>query len=496
MKKLFACLASLALLLPVVALANPTSSEPEFADAHEIVDYITAGWNLGNTLDAHPHGFTGAYTVDPADWTPHHQETVWGNPITSRENILAIRDVGFNAIRIPITFYTFIDEDFNIRQDWMDRIVQVVDYAYDAGMIVIINTHHDERWIGLGLTDADGNLVPQYSHDPNRATLVTVEDSIDFMTAIWTQLSDVFANYGQRLIFEGLNEPRTIGSPAEWGGGTPVERENLNLLNQLFVDTVRGHGEGYNGSRFLMVPTYAAAVGVAAFDGWRMPTDPAGPNNIIVSLHAYTPWRFALDASTDEFREWSLEGTGDQDGPGPVTWALNLSRNTFPDYPIIIGEMGALNRDNLDSRVAWLSFYHSLARELDMRIFWWDNGQFGSQQVNGPDQFAIFDRRTNTFPFPELVRALTGYLPVNSGVPGVFIPPIPPMPGPDGRPQIPGPIMPPVLPIPPIPGPDGPVIPPLPPLPVPGIPDLPPIPERPPLPERPPIFSRIIERLR
>lgn len=401
------------ILLPVVVLANTNTApevEPTFSDAHEIVDYIQAGWNLGNTLDAHPHGFTTAGT-NPDNWTPAMQETHWGNPITTRENILAIRDAGFNAIRIPVTFYTMIDEDFNIRQDWLDRIVQVVDYAYDAGMIVIINTHHDERWIGLGLTDSDGNLVPQYSNHPARRTYVTVEDSIQFLTAIWEQLSETFADYSQRLIFEGLNEPRTIGSPAEWGGGTAVERQNLNLLNQLFVDTVRAHGGGHNSHRFLMVPTYAAAVGVQAFDGWEMPTDPAGPDRIIVSLHAYTPWRFALDASTNEFSEWHLEGTGDQDGPGPVEWALNLSRDTFPDYPIIIGEMGALNRDNLESRVAWLTFYHTLARELEMRIFWWDNGQFDIQQVNGPDQFAIFDRRTNTFPFPELVHALTGYLP-------------------------------------------------------------------------------------
>jgi len=417
MKKPLLIFTLLAGLLPVAVLANSNniSTEPSFANAHEIVDFITAGWNLGNTLDAHPHGFT-ATGSDPETWTPEQQETWWGNPITTRENILTIRDAGFNAIRIPITFYTFIDEDFNVYEDWMNRIIEVVDYAYDAGMIVIINTHHDERLLGLGLTDDEGNLVPQYSNNPARETLVTMDDSIGFITSIWEQLSEVFADYGQRLIFEGLNEPRTIGSPAEWGGGTEVERANLNILNQLFVDTVRGHGGGYNSNRFLMVPTYAAAVGVAAFDGWVMPTDPAGPDHIIVSLHAYTPWRFALDASTNEFTEWSVDGTGDQDGPGPVNWALNLSRDTFPDYPIIIGEMGALNRDNLESRVAWLTFYHTLARALDMRIFWWDNGQFDIQQVNGPDQFAIFDRRTNTFPFPELVYALTGYLPVISEI--------------------------------------------------------------------------------
>ena len=416
MKKVILFLTVFAMLLTVSAPASIGSgSQPSFANAHEIVEFINAGWNLGNTLDAHPHGFTEDEWEGLQDaWTPEIQETLWGNPITTRENILAIRDAGFNAIRIPITFYTFVDENLTIRQDWIDRIVEVVNYAYGAGMIVIINTHHDERWIGLGLTDESGNLVLQYSNIPVRETLVTMDDSIRFVGAIWEQLSHVFANYGQRLIFEGLNEPRTIGSPNEWGGGTAVERQNLNILNQLFVDTVRGSGSGYNSSRFLMVPTYAAAVGEQAFDGWVMPTDPAGPNRIIVSLHAYTPWRFALDTSPEGIADWSVDGSGhpeDQDSAAPIDWALNLSRNTFPDYPIIIGEMGALNRGNLENRVAWTTYYNNLARELGMRTFWWDNGQFDIQLVNGPDQFAIFDRRTNTFPFPALVHAMTGYMP-------------------------------------------------------------------------------------
>ena len=404
MKRFTKLFAGAALFFGVAAAANTqaaasTPDFPVFNDAHDIVESITAGWNLGNTLDAHPHG-AGAWAANPSAWTPSQQETLWGNPITTQENIQTIHEAGFNAIRIPITFYTMIDDEFNIREDWMERIVEIVDYAYDDGMIVIINTHHDERWIGLGLTDADGNLVPQYA-GTNRETLVTFDESVDFLTSIWTQLSDQFADYSHRLIFEGLNEPRTIGSFAEWGGGTAVERENLNLLNQVFVDTVRDHGEGYNADRFLMVPTYAAAVGNNAFDGWRMPADAAGADRIIVSLHAYAPWEFAGEVWGTPWDEFTPQVRG------AVNWALNLSRETFPNYPIIIGEMGNLNRDNLADRVAWTAYYTNLANELGIRVFWWDNGQFGIQQIpGGPDQFAIFDRRTNSFPFPEINEAL------------------------------------------------------------------------------------------
>ena len=366
----------------------------DWRTAQDLIEDITVGWNLGNTLDAHPDGFTvGNHSRET--WTVEEQETLWGNPVTTKAMIRAIRDSGFNAIRIPVTWYPMLDSDFQVRADWMDRVQRVVDYAYNDGMIVILNTHHDESLINLG-----------------RATGVTTSNSQRFVTRIWSQISDRFATYNHRLIFECFSEPRTMGSPYEWTGGTATERANLNKLNQLCVDTIRANGHGYNSTRFLMVPTYAAAVNEVALRGWKMPTDPAGPNRLIVSLHAYVPWRFAADASASRAncpegcRRWSASGTGSQNGVGEIISALNLARNRFPNYPIILGEMAALNRGNNASRVAWAQYYNKLATSLGMRVFWWDNGQFAVQQVNGPDNFAIFDRRTLSWPFPTLVRAL------------------------------------------------------------------------------------------
>ena len=36
-----------------------------------------------------------------------------------------------------------MDSNGNIDREWMDRVQQVVDYAYSQGMYVIINVHHD-----------------------------------------------------------------------------------------------------------------------------------------------------------------------------------------------------------------------------------------------------------------------------------------------------------------------------------------------------------------
>lgn len=72
---------------------------------------------------------------------------------------------------------------------------------------------------------------------------------------------------------------------------------SINLLNQLFVDTVRASG-GSNATRYLMVPGYAASVDGALNEHFQLPKD-AADNRIIVSVHAYTPYSFALRTASN-----------------------------------------------------------------------------------------------------------------------------------------------------------------------------------------------------
>ena len=52
---------------------------------------ITIGWNLGNSLDATGNGY--------------NSETSWGNPIVTKELIDTVREAGFDAVRIPTTWF-------------------------------------------------------------------------------------------------------------------------------------------------------------------------------------------------------------------------------------------------------------------------------------------------------------------------------------------------------------------------------------------------------
>ncbi len=71
--------------------------------AEELTADMGAGWNLGNTMDGH----TG--------FTPN--EIQWQNVKTTKKLIRSVHDLGFNTVRIPVTWGTMIDDTAGKRHD-------------------------------------------------------------------------------------------------------------------------------------------------------------------------------------------------------------------------------------------------------------------------------------------------------------------------------------------------------------------------------------------
>jgi len=338
-------------------------SEPQsFKDitAAQLVADIKVGWNLGNTLDA-----GDSWSTNPSI-TQH--ETSWGNPLTTKAMITAIKTAGFNAIRIPVSWTKCANSNYKIRNDWMARVTDVVNYAVENDMYILLNTHHDEKVFKF--TDA------------NKAA------SLIAFRKIWEQIAYNFQNYNEKLIFEGLNEPRTIGSSAEWNGGTAEERTNLNEHYKVFVETVRSCG-GNNDKRFLILNTYGASGLAVAMDSLTVPADTA-QNKIIVSYHAYEPYDFALNDKSP-VKTWSHSNSSDT---SPITERIDRAYVSFVSkgIPVIIGEFGALNKSNESARATWVEFYVKSAAQKDIKCFWWDDG----------GNFKLLNRSSKTFYYPEI----------------------------------------------------------------------------------------------
>ncbi|MFT3950691.1 MAG: glycoside hydrolase family 5 protein [Oscillospiraceae bacterium] len=332
--------------------------------AVDLVKEMKIGWNLGNTFDA-----SGA-TLDA--------ETAWQDVKTSKAMVDLLKNTGFNVMRVPVSWQDHLGAGptFTIDEAWLDRVQEVVNYGIDNGMYVILNIHHED-W-----------------HFPSYANLDAAKAEL---TAVWSQLAARFQNYDEHLIFEGMNEPRKVGTAQEWTGGDDESRDCVNQLNQTFVDTIRSSA-GNNPKRCLMIPTYAASSTSVAVNAMTVPKD---DKKIIVSIHAYLPYDFALNTSGTD--AWSAD---DSNSTQPIDQLMD-TLNTFfisQGIPVVIGEYGAMNKYNDEARINWVKYYLSAAKNAGIPCIWWDNNLYVGSATS--ESFGLMDRATATWRAKSIVDAM------------------------------------------------------------------------------------------
>lgn len=366
MKRITALLLMLCMVLGMTACAQPAQeTTPSTAGttapvvynpltAEEAMKEMKIGWNLGNTFDA-PEG-----------------ETAWGNPFTTREMIEKIHELGFNTIRIPISWGKHVTPapEYKINENWMNRVQTVVDYAIDCGMYVIINSHHDNEI-----------YLPVESNRENAKT---------YIGAVWAQIAEHFKDYDHHLIFQTMNEPRVTGTSYEWHVDVKNEAcltavDIINELNQTALDAIRATGSR-NSDRFVIVCGYAGNNFSSQIPQFVMPTDSV-EGKLILSVHAYNPYDLCLNVNSpvDTYsRAMASEFTG-------FMKSLNI-RYVKKGIPVIIDEMGCINKDNPEARYEWAKAYVAAAKQYGMVCVWWDNGIV----TGSGERFGLLDRRTLT----------------------------------------------------------------------------------------------------
>ena len=368
-------LAKSAVTVPDLTITRKAIPENE---AMEFLKKLGVGWNLGNTFDA----IKGSWNRNADEMTV---ETSWVGIKTTEAMIEAIQNAGFSSIRVPVSWHDHVSgPDHEISEKWLNRVQEVVDWAYNRGMYVIINIHHDED-----------QFLPASSH---------YEESAHYVECIWQQLAERFRDYDEHLIMESMNEPRLVNTAYEWNFSPAMlecidAADCLNRLNQLFVDTVRASG-GKNAERYLMVPAYDAAPGNAVRDSFVLPTDSAD-NKIIISAHAYTPYDFTLNQNGGNT-------FGAQNQKADIVNFMNGLYNKFivNGIPVVIGEYGAMVKgDNLQDRVDWAAFYVASASARNLPCLYWDNNVFSGSG----ERFGLLDRKSLSFPHQVMVDAIMRY---------------------------------------------------------------------------------------
>lgn len=337
--------------------AAPAAVQAGFREltSEVLTEEMGAGWNLGNTFDGHT-GFTPG-------------ETVWQHVETTKSLIKSVHDLGFNTIRIPVTWGTMIDDEhgFAINEKWISRIQDVVDYAIEQDMYVIINIHHDGAeqtgWLRIASDD-----------------IASVKTKYE---GVWKNIAGRFKDYDEHLIFEAMNEVQGTG------GMTDGEQTQIIMqLNQIFVDTVRASGSN-NAKRWLMVTgKYNTIYSVTNKNcNFSLPADTV-ENRLLVSVHMYSPWSFCGMETPGKKKLTASEVKSYQN-------ELKAAYETYSSkgIPVVVGEYGSINKNNTKQRAYHMETINRIYAQYKMIGCYWDQGWFDLSQKYDYS-FSVIDRET------------------------------------------------------------------------------------------------------
>lgn len=385
-KKILSVITSAACIMSCVCMFGNQANDQYTAEAvgltgqsaFDITSQMVIGWNLGNSLDSTNDNLT-------MDSSPKKFAMAWGNPEPTKELIEAVKNGGFNTIRIPTTWYQhlYLDESTNtykIDTKWLAYVKQFVDYAYDMDMFVILNVHH-ENWVNVA-----------------KFTDETYNDASKKLNDIWSCLAETFKDYDQHLVFEGMNEPRETNNPSnsEWGDGDANSWNYINRLNKVFVDAVRGQGSSYNKERLLMLPGYHAGNSVSTVRAIEIPEN---SGNVALSVHAYNPYFFCMDTSNMANHTYPGASGYGSDYKTELQTMFNSYKSIIAEknVPIVMGEFSASDFNNTESRINWAKDYLSMAKDAGIPCVLWDNNVVADGNSDNGEAHGYIYRLTNTW---------------------------------------------------------------------------------------------------
>ena len=337
----------------------------DFESATNAVKNMGVGWNMGNTLDANNGSLQGL-----------DSETYWGQPVTRPELMKMMKDAGFGAIRVPVTWFNHMDSSNKVDEAWMRRVHEVVDYVIDQGLYCILNVHHDT-----------GNGDSHWLH----ASMSVYNSQKDRYESLWKQIAEEFKDYGEKLLFESYNEMldkynswcfATFNTQSRYIASDAADAyEAINSFAQSFVNVVRATG-GNNAKRNLIVNTYGACNGYGTWNNhlkdplkeMKYPDDTT-TGHIAFQVHAYPSIVNTNNSGQITSNRSMTEIKSEIDD---MVNALK-THLVAKGGPVIIGEWGTSNVDNAETdydarrelMFQFCNYFVQKCKENDMATFYW-----------------------------------------------------------------------------------------------------------------------------
>jgi aryl-phospho-beta-D-glucosidase BglC (GH1 family) len=252
-------------------------------------------------------------------------EAGWNNPKAEEYYFDLYKEAGFDCVRIPVRWdnYTSKTPPYKITDYWLNRIEQVVDWGLERDLFIVINAHHEE-WIKSDYSES------------NKARF----------DSIWAQIAERFKNKSEKLLFEIINEPYGLNKTQN----DDLHARVLSVIrktNPTRLVIFQGHNWG--GSDELIT----AAI----------PDD----DYLIGSFHSYDPYLFGLEGegtwgSAADYNELDRKLKAVSD------WSV------ANDIPVFLGEFGAINSGDYNSRMRHYRAYLELSYKYGFTPVAWDDG--------------------------------------------------------------------------------------------------------------------------
>lgn len=285
-------------------------------NAERVNQMIGRGMNLGNALDAPSEGA----------WGVTLQASYFKN----------IADAGFNSVRIPIRWsaHSSNTAPYTIDQSFLDRVIWAVDQAMANNLTAIINIHHFNEIF----------QDPAANHDK--------------LVGLWAQIAPKFKDYPENIVFEILNEPNTNLTAELWNTYLADALKEIRKTNPTRVVFIGAAEWG----------------GLAALSKLKFPE--GEQENVILTVHYYEPFQF-----THQGASW----VNDANNWVGTTWdSTEVEVNEIKDHfnqikakaeelnvPVNIGEFGAINGADADSRARWTGHCTKMFEEMGFSWNYW-----------------------------------------------------------------------------------------------------------------------------
>lgn len=379
------------------------------SSAQEIVYDMGIGINLGNTMEA-----CGDW-IDKTGGVKAY-ETAWGSPEITAKMISGYAEAGFKTLRVPVAWTNLmsIDGKYTISSDYIARVKQIVDWAIESGMYVIVNEHWDYGWI------------EEAAKDDKKA------ETLKKYRTIWEQLAPVFKDYGVQLVLESQNEELgSFGLYNDWAAQDDAwkaaKEKSYKLcteINQIFVDVVRASG-GNNAKRLLYISGYNTGIDKTCDKLFVMPEDSA--NKMAVSVHYYAPANYAILENDTDWGKVSINWGTDAEIKY-LEDQVKLMKENFTDkgIPVIIGEYGCPRTYGIDTgtKNSYGNIIYNKFRKSDTDKFLatvcekfykagmcpvlWDVQTDGNDSEGTPafNPFMLYDRKSASIIETDLMKKL------------------------------------------------------------------------------------------